>query len=80
VNSVEEAVESVHALDKLDRTYCRAIFEKKFTAWHMAVNYVKLYERLMNEHRHPSTRAPFNGKSTVLKPDTLAYSVRKFYE
>jgi glycosyltransferase involved in cell wall biosynthesis len=46
VDSVEEAVEAVRALDRLDRAAIRERFEERFTAERMARDYVALYERL----------------------------------
>jgi glycosyltransferase involved in cell wall biosynthesis len=46
VDSVEEAVEAVRTLDRLDRAAIRRRFEERFTAERMARDYVALYERL----------------------------------
>jgi glycosyltransferase involved in cell wall biosynthesis len=47
---VESIDESLRALDKIrrfDRERCRKIFEERFSATHMANDYVKIYERLL---------------------------------
>ena len=49
VESVEEAVLAVDRVRSMSRTACRDTFEKRFTARRMANDYVKLYERLLEE-------------------------------
>lgn len=49
VESIDEAVEAVQNLDRIDRGLCRAAFEARFTAERMATDYVALYERLLAE-------------------------------
>src|SRR5262245_28100650 len=47
---VESIDDSVRALDKIqhfDRTRCRSVFEKRFSAARMAADYVKIYTELM---------------------------------
>jgi glycosyltransferase involved in cell wall biosynthesis len=47
---VESIDDSLCALDKVehfDRSRCRSVFEKRFSVARMAVDYVKIYERLM---------------------------------
>jgi glycosyltransferase involved in cell wall biosynthesis len=46
VNSETEAVAAVGKLRDLDRDRVRAEFDRRFTAQHMAQNYLKLYSRL----------------------------------
>jgi glycosyltransferase involved in cell wall biosynthesis len=46
VRNEEEAVEAVRRIDTLDRGRIRAEFDRRFTAHHMAQNYLKLYSRL----------------------------------
>jgi len=53
VGSVEEAIEAVERVRTMSRRACRNTFEKRFTARRMARDYVKLYERLIDE------RVPF---------------------
>nr|WP_314624037.1 glycosyltransferase family 4 protein [uncultured Noviherbaspirillum sp.] len=48
VGSQDEAVEAAHRIDGLDRTACRAAFERRFTATHMARAYLGIYERLVS--------------------------------
>jgi glycosyltransferase involved in cell wall biosynthesis len=47
---VESVDDSLRALDKIahfDRSRCRSVFEKRFSAARMAADYVKIYEGLM---------------------------------
>jgi len=49
VESVDEAVQRVADLPRLDRSRCRAGFERRFTAQRMAQDYTALYARLLRE-------------------------------
>jgi glycosyltransferase involved in cell wall biosynthesis len=51
VRSEEEAVEAVRHIASLDRDRIRAEFDRRFTAHHMAQNYLKLYSRLAKTQR-----------------------------
>jgi glycosyltransferase involved in cell wall biosynthesis len=54
VHSEEEAVHALHDIRKLNRGRIRAEFDARFTAHHMAQNYLKLYSRLIkNNKRRP---------------------------
>jgi glycosyltransferase involved in cell wall biosynthesis len=46
--SVDEAVRGVERIESLSRARCRQEFENRFRARHMAENYVKVYERLID--------------------------------
>jgi hypothetical protein len=46
VNSEHEAAKASLELSRLDRNLVRAEFDRRFTARHMALNYLKLYTRL----------------------------------
>ncbi len=48
VDSESAAVQALVDIEKLDRNRIRAEFERRFTAQHMAQNYLKLYSRLAN--------------------------------
>jgi glycosyltransferase involved in cell wall biosynthesis len=54
VNSEDEAVRAVHDISRLDRGRIRSEFERRFTAQHMAKNYLKLYSRLVKSRRPAS--------------------------
>jgi glycosyltransferase involved in cell wall biosynthesis len=47
VKTVDEAVEAVKQIPTLSRKRCREVFEEKFTATHMAINYLKIYQSLI---------------------------------
>jgi hypothetical protein len=51
VQNENQAVEAVRKIDMLDRDRIRAEFDRRFTAQHMAQNYLKLYARLAREKR-----------------------------
>ena len=51
VHNEAEAIEAVAKLGTLDRNRIRAEFDRRFTAHHMAENYLKLYARLAQEWR-----------------------------
>jgi glycosyltransferase involved in cell wall biosynthesis len=44
----EEAVDAARRIDAIDRAACRAAFERRFTATHMAQAYLRIYERLLS--------------------------------
>ena len=54
VHNENQAVEAVRHIGKLDRTRIRREFERRFTAQHMAQNYLKLYARLAQARRLPT--------------------------
>jgi glycosyltransferase involved in cell wall biosynthesis len=59
VSSIEEAVEAVLRIDRMDRRAVRAAFEARFTARRMAAEYVEAFEALLDGEdralaRHPS--------------------------
>jgi glycosyltransferase involved in cell wall biosynthesis len=56
VHCENQAVEAIQRIRKLDRTRIRREFESRFTAQHMAQNYLKLYARLAHARRLPALR------------------------
>jgi glycosyltransferase involved in cell wall biosynthesis len=46
VNNQEQALEAVQRIGSIDRRACRDVFERRFTARHMAQGYLRLYEAL----------------------------------
>ena len=54
VHSEDQAIEAVQRLNTLDRARIRREFERRFTAQHMAQNYLKLYARLARARRLPA--------------------------
>jgi glycosyltransferase involved in cell wall biosynthesis len=51
VENEEQAVAAVAKIHTLDRDRIRAEFDRRFTAHHMAQNYLKLYARLAKTQR-----------------------------
>ncbi len=49
VHDVDEAVEALHNIDKIDRQACRTVFEQKYTATRMAQDYVKVYDKILQK-------------------------------
>ncbi|OWW22963.1 glycosyltransferase family 4 protein [Noviherbaspirillum denitrificans] len=47
VSNQEEAVRAAMHIDSISRENCRAAFERRFTAPHMAANYLEAYRRLL---------------------------------
>jgi glycosyltransferase involved in cell wall biosynthesis len=46
VESLDEAIEAVRNIDRVDRRMCRLAFEARFSATRMALDYVGLYQQL----------------------------------
>ena len=55
VENEQEAIEAVAKIGTLDRDRIRAEFDRRFTAHHMAQNYLELYERLARAKRTGAT-------------------------
>ncbi len=51
VKDTAEAITAVKSVSKIDRRRCREVFEQKFTAKKMAENYLKLYEKLIEQKK-----------------------------
>jgi glycosyltransferase involved in cell wall biosynthesis len=47
VHDVNEAIAATREVERLDRAACRASFERRFTSFRMASDYVRLYEQLL---------------------------------
>lgn len=45
VNTLQEAIDAVGQINKLDRQQCRQAFEQRFSSQHMTQNYLRLYEQ-----------------------------------
>jgi glycosyltransferase involved in cell wall biosynthesis len=50
VNNVEEAAAAVRKLDRLSRSYCRKVFETRFTVERMARDYLKIYAKVRDAY------------------------------
>ena len=51
VQNEDQAVQAVRKIGMLDRDRIRTEFDRRFTAQHMAQNYLKLYSRLSKARR-----------------------------
>ncbi|HEY2683848.1 MAG TPA: glycosyltransferase family 4 protein [Steroidobacteraceae bacterium] len=58
VDGEREAVDALRHIRGLDRQRIRAEFDRRFTAQHMAQNYVKLYSRLIRSRAQPPVLVP----------------------
>ena len=47
VESIDESLRALDKIEHFDRSRCRRVFEKRFSAARMAADYVKIYERLL---------------------------------
>jgi glycosyltransferase involved in cell wall biosynthesis len=47
VESIDDSLRAVEKIQHFDRSRCRSVFEKRFSAARMAADYVKIYEGLM---------------------------------
>ncbi len=54
VDGIDDAVRAVEQAASLDRSRCRAAFERLFTVDRMARDYVRIYERLVNASQKPA--------------------------
>ena len=55
VESVDEAIAAVNAVDRLDRRQCREAFERRFSAPRMGEDYMTIYEALVaRQAEHPT--------------------------
>jgi glycosyltransferase involved in cell wall biosynthesis len=55
VSDQQAAVEAIQNLEKLDRRRVRKHFEQHFTVDRMALDYVKIYERMVSRKKAPLT-------------------------
>ncbi|HEX4153194.1 MAG TPA: glycosyltransferase family 4 protein [Steroidobacteraceae bacterium] len=62
VHSEEAAADAVSRIGSLDRDRIRAEFERRFTAQHMAQNYLKLYSRMGRAGRVPTLTSVVGAK------------------
>ena len=77
VHDEDQAVAALRRIGELDRTRIREEFERRFTAQHMAQNYLKLYARLTHARRLPALRAEtareeMRGRSLIALPRAAA--------
>jgi glycosyltransferase involved in cell wall biosynthesis len=48
---IDEAVAALKRIDEISREHCREVFEDRFSSRRMARDYVRIYERLVKQHR-----------------------------
>ncbi|MCO6431980.1 MAG: glycosyltransferase family 4 protein [Deltaproteobacteria bacterium] len=72
VNSVEEGVQALTSIDKIDRKSCRMEFERGFTSVRMAKDYVDVYEQIIQsfaaEMSHPAAELYAFAKTSGQRP------------
>ena len=56
VESVDESVEALKKIQSLDRRLCREVFERRFSSGRMAVDYLKIYEKLLTSFPDSASR------------------------
>jgi glycosyltransferase involved in cell wall biosynthesis len=49
VDNLDAAVRAVADAARLNRALCRSLFEERFSVTRMAENYLRIYERLLND-------------------------------
>ena len=47
VHDLDEAIAATREIERIDRAACRSSFDRRFTSFRMASDYVRLYERLL---------------------------------
>jgi hypothetical protein len=67
VHNEDQAVEAVQRLGMLDRARIRREFEDRFTAQHMAQNYLKVYARLSQGRRLPAVAIRAGGDEVLAR-------------
>lgn len=50
VSSIDEAVKAVKRIGSLDRAVCRRVFEERFSARRMALDYVAMYKKVLQQN------------------------------
>jgi glycosyltransferase involved in cell wall biosynthesis len=56
VEGIDAAAAAVSAAEHLDRRQIRAVFRRRYTARRMALDYLRLYETLIDRHAHAHGR------------------------
>jgi len=66
VDNVEEAVKAVARVQSFNRARCRGTFERRFTSWRMAKDYLSIYEALVENSPLAQTGNSMELSTTVL--------------
>jgi glycosyltransferase involved in cell wall biosynthesis len=72
VNDIDEAVEAVEKVGRLDRGECRAIFEERYSSRRMAHDYLKVYAQIIDGNSRGGRG--HSGQRPVLHPRHLPAS------
>ena len=67
VDNIDQALAALERITRIDRARCRQVFETRFTAERMAADYLRVYQRLIDDtgrvrSRLPRRRAPLRRK------------------
>ncbi|WP_019143408.1 glycosyltransferase family 4 protein [Noviherbaspirillum massiliense] len=65
VTNQEEAVRAARHIGSIDRRRCREAFERRFTAAHMAQNYLHTYRRIIAQHASRMIKPCLPGNAQV---------------
>jgi glycosyltransferase involved in cell wall biosynthesis len=72
VNGMDNAVDAIGRIGRLDRRACRAEFDRRFRAERMARDYLAVYRHLLAEPEAPTTMvAQSNGRNPALAGSAL---------
>ena len=55
VTSVDEAIEAVRQVRRIDRRAARGVFETRFTASRMAADYIETFQNLLQDRKRPQS-------------------------
>ena len=72
VDDVEQAVEALKAIRHFDRARCRRVFEERFSVRHMAQDYVKIYQRVIDGSGRARSTAPRQNGAIMPRRDEIA--------
>lgn len=54
VNSIDEAVKAVGCIERTERATCRQVFEERFSARRMALDYIRVYKKAQRQNAAPA--------------------------
>jgi glycosyltransferase involved in cell wall biosynthesis len=69
-SSIDEAVDAVRKVERLDRAECRRLFEERYTAERMARDYVRLYQKMLSTANSHARNYP--GQRPILGSGRIA--------
>jgi len=65
VEDIEESLVALEKIERFDRSRCRRVFEKRFSAARMTADYVNIYERLVTKRHARSKSFAAAGKMVI---------------